>query len=116
MNPEEEGMRGFSSFLIVGMIENIQCLSSATSTRLNVSRDGMSEESGRNLFNHSSLSSLYSAMPFQLSAPLNTTTIEITRVSSSRYARSRSTRGSRNSAKYFRGFPYPLVAYLYPGI
>src|SRR6266853_2289156 len=43
-------------------------------------------------------------MSFQLSAPLNTAAIAISRISSSKCSRFRSTRGSRNSAKYFRGF------------
>lgn len=43
-------------------------------------------------------------MSFQLSAPLNTAAIAISSISSSRCSRFLSTRGSRNSAKYFRGF------------
>src|SRR3989442_6666137 len=43
-------------------------------------------------------------MSFQLSAPLNTAAIAISRISSSKCSRFRSTRGSRNSAKCFRGF------------
>src|ERR1019366_4409489 len=78
--------------------------SSAAKTRLNVSCDGIPDGSVKNVFNHSKLSSPYSAMSFQLSAPFSTAAIEIRRISSSKCSRFRSTRGSRNSAKYLRGF------------
>src|SRR5450759_309215 len=61
-------------------------------------------------------------MSFQLSAPLNTAAIAIKRISSRTCSRFRSTRGSRNSAKYFRGLyispsptktqPLPIAIYM----
>ena len=77
--------------------------SSVAKTRLRYRAMECRDGRVKNVFNHSSLSSPYSAMSFQLSAPLNTAAIEINRISSSRCSRFRSTRGSRNSAKYFRG-------------
>jgi len=46
--------------------------SNAAKTWLKVSCDGMPEGSVKKVFSHSSLSSPYSVMSFQLSAPLNT--------------------------------------------
>jgi len=104
-------------FPLTPRLEDLPCLSrlramrlstekfcAAWPPRLKVSCDGMPEGSVKNVCNHSSLSASYSAMSFQLSAPLNTAAIAISKISSSRYSRFRSTRGSRNSGKCFRGF------------
>jgi hypothetical protein len=59
--------------------------------------------------NHGCLALPYSAMSFQLSAPLNTAAMAIRRISSSRCSRFRSTRGSRNSENISGDCPYPLL-------
>jgi len=71
------------------------CRSSAANTRLKVGCDGMPEGRAKNVFSHSRLASPYSAMSFQLSAPLNTAASAISRISSSKCSRFRSTRGSQ---------------------